>query len=79
MKLQKVQQKVAKYVSRVTGEHDVELEHDLYDDLQVDSLDLVEIMLYVEDKFGVDIFDHSAKINTVEDLANVVKREMDKK
>lgn len=44
----------------------VTLEADLREDLEADSLDLVELIMAFEDKFGVEIPDEDAQqINTV--------------
>lgn len=81
MKLHKIQKRIVhlleviKYSSE--GVPDVSLSDDLYDDLQLDSLEIVELFIHIEDEFGVDLSPHSAKINTVEDLAKVVKKMMD--
>lgn len=43
----------------------------LIDDLGADSLDMVEMVMLIEDEFGVSIPDDIAeKINTVEDIVN---------
>jgi acyl carrier protein len=44
------------------------------DDLGADSLDLVELIMAMEEKFGVEISDEDAeKIKTVQDAINYVK------
>jgi len=82
MKLHKIQKRIVHLLEVIKysnqGVPDVSLSDDLYDDLQLDSLDIVELFLHIEDEFNVDISSESAKINTVEDLAKVVKQMMDK-
>jgi len=47
-------------------EGDVKMEASFQDDLDADSLDLVELIMEMEDKFGVKISDEEAeKIRTV--------------
>jgi acyl carrier protein len=44
------------------------------DDLGADSLDLVELIMAMEEKFGVEISDEDAeKIKTVQDAINYIK------
>ena len=50
---------------------DVTLEDHLIDDLGADSLDLIEIVMLIEDEFGVSIPDDIAEnINTVQDIVD---------
>ena len=49
----------------------VKLEDHLVDDLGADSLDLIEIVMLIEDEFGVSIPDDIAEnINTVQDIVD---------
>ena len=48
----------------------------LVDDLGADSLDVVELLMTLEDEFGVAISDEEAvKIKTVGDILNIVNAE----
>lgn len=82
MKLHKIQKRIIHLLEVIKYSNEgvpvVELSDDIYDDLQLDSLEIVELFLHIEDEFGVDISSESAKINTVEDLAKVVKTVVDK-
>lgn len=50
---------------------EVKLEHSLVEDLEADSLDLLELSLAVEETFDVDILDSELeKFNTVQDIYN---------
>lgn len=50
---------------------DIDLYTSFRDDLDVDSLDLFELIMAVEDKFNIDIPSSDAeKIHTVEDIIN---------
>jgi acyl carrier protein len=52
---------------------DVKPEVSLQDDLDADSLDLVELIMEMEDRFGVKISDEEAeKIKTVNDAVEYV-------
>lgn len=45
----------------------------LFDDLEADSLDTVELVMYCEEHFGIEISDDEAeKVSTVADLVKVV-------
>ena len=55
-------------------EADVVAEASFVDDLGADSLDLVELIMAMEEKFGIEIADEDAeKIKTVQDAINYVK------
>jgi acyl carrier protein len=55
-------------------EEDVKPEASFSDDLQADSLDLVELIMSLEEEFGVDIPDEAAeKILTVQDALTYLK------
>ena len=54
-------------------EEDVTMEASFQDNLDADSLDLVELIMEMEDKFGVKISDEEAqKILTVKDAVEFV-------
>ena len=56
-------------------EADVVPEASFVDDLGADSLDLVELIMAVEEKFDISIPDEDAeKIETVQDTINYIKR-----
>ena len=52
---------------------EVQLESTFVDDLGADSLDIVELIMAFEDKFGIEIPDEKAeKIKTVKDVVDYV-------
>jgi acyl carrier protein len=54
---------------------EVTLESDLVDDLDIDSLSMVEIVLATRDRFGVEIPDEEINsLKTVHDVVSYVKR-----
>jgi acyl carrier protein len=54
-------------------EEDIKAESKFVDDLGADSLDLVELIMAFEDKFGVEISDEDAeKIVTVKDALDYI-------
>lgn len=56
---------------------DVKPEASFVDDLGADSLDLVEMIMAMEDKFGINIADEDAeKIKTVQDAIDYVNKVM---
>lgn len=56
-------------------EDDVKPESDLVDDLGCDSLDLVELVLAVEEKFNIEISDQEGEqCKTVQDAITLVER-----
>ena len=69
-------EKVKSFVVEQLGvDHDqVEMDTNLMKDLEADSLDAVEIILAVEDEYGLDIPDETAeKFETVRDLVEYVE------
>lgn len=55
-------------------EEDVNLETSFRDDLNADSLDLVELVMALEDEYGLEIEDEEVDgIKTVGDAANYIK------
>ncbi len=55
----------------------VTLEASFVDDLGADSLDLVELVMAMEEEFGMEIADEDAeKLQTVKDAINYVKERM---
>ncbi len=55
------------------GEEEVTPEASFIDDLGADSLDLVELIMAMEEEFGLEISDEDAeKIQTVQDVINYI-------
>lgn len=58
-------------------ESEVKLEASFKEDLGADSLDVVELVMELEDEFGMEISDEDAeKISTVGDAVNYIKSTM---
>lgn len=56
-----------------SNEEDVKMEATFVDDLATDSLDIVELIMSIEEEFGIEIPDSDAeKIVTVEDVVNYI-------
>jgi acyl carrier protein len=67
----KVKKMVASQLGKSEGE--VSLESAFIEDLGADSLDLVELVMAMEDEFGLEISDEDAeRIVTVQDVINYV-------
>ena len=73
---QEVLEKLAGIINEIQGVDvaDVTVEKSLVDDLEIDSLAMVEISVAIEDQLGVNIPDEDLKsIVTVGDAVNYVK------
>lgn len=70
-----IEEKVISIVSEVLGIESEEITSaDTFDDLYIDSLDLVEIIIECEQEFGYPIKDDKVQnLKTVEDLVNLIK------
>ncbi len=59
------------------SEEEVTLEASFIEDLGADSLDLVELIMAMEEEFGIEISDEDAeKIQTVHDVVNYINEHM---
>jgi acyl carrier protein len=57
-------------------EADIQLNSKLVDDLGSDSLDVIELVMQLEDEFGITISDDDAeKIATVQDIVNFIENQ----
>ncbi len=55
-------------------ENDIELTSSLKEDLDIDSIDAVELSLDLEEKFDVELSDEElAALKTVEDIVNLIE------
>ncbi len=71
-----VEKKVKEIVAEQLGRdvNEVSNEASFIDDLGADSLDIVELVMAMEDEFGIEIPDEEAeKIKTVKDVIEYIK------
>jgi acyl carrier protein len=71
-----VQEKVIKIVSDATkvDAGNIKAETNFIDDLNLDSLDMVEMMMKMEEEFGVEIpEDKTEDLKTISDVTNFLK------
>ncbi len=74
---EEIRAKLAEIVNQVAGvsADDVQLDKSFTDDLDVDSLSMVEIIVAVEDEFDVEVPDEEAKnLRTVGDAVAYIER-----
>ena len=56
-------------------ENDIKLNTNLVEDLEADSLDIVELAMAIEEKFGITIEDENfEKLQTVEAIISYIER-----
>lgn len=75
--IEDIRTELADIVNDVTGidQTQVQLDKSFMDDLDVDSLSMVEIIYACEEKFGVSIPDEDAKsLKTVGDAVNYIEK-----
>jgi len=71
-----VEKRVKEIVAEQLGKEEAEVKSDssFIDDLGADSLDIVELVMAMEDEFGIEIPDEDAeKIKTVKDVVEYIK------
>ena len=71
-----VDKKVKEIVAEQLGKdvNDVTIQASFIDDLGADSLDIVELVMKMEEEFGIEIPDEDAeKIKTVNDVVEYIK------
>jgi acyl carrier protein len=71
-----VEKKIMSIIAEQLGmeESEIKPEAQFIEDLQADSLDIVELVMAMEEEFGLEIPDEDAeKIKTVQDVINYVK------
>ena len=72
MTLDKIKEIIAEQLS--VEEDAVKMETQLMKDLEADSLDAVEIIMAIEDEFGIEVPDEDAeKFQTVSDIVSYVE------
>lgn len=72
---QNLSEKVISMITKKLGkkEGEVTLSSRLVEDLDADSLDIVELLMLLEDEYGIVIADEDAvKLNTIEDIINYI-------
>ena len=72
-----MEEKVIKIVSEATKRDASEIKHEtsFVDDLNLDSLDIVELMMKMEDEFEIEIPEEDAEgLKTVQDVINYLNK-----
>ncbi|MDY6023959.1 MAG: acyl carrier protein [Candidatus Borkfalkiaceae bacterium] len=71
--LDKVKQLIAEHLNKPVEE--ITEDKEIVKDLGADSLDIVEMLMALEDEFGVTVSDEDAiKIKTVGDIVNTIEK-----
>ncbi len=77
---EELEKKVISIIAEQLGvdEDEIKLEASFIDDLGADSLDIVELVMALEEEYGIEIPDEDAeKIKTVQDAINYIKEHTD--
>jgi acyl carrier protein len=80
MRSEEILSGLAEIIEEFTGApgETVTLDASLADDLEIDSLSMVEIIVSAQDKFGVDIPDEEVKkLRTVQNVVSYVQQAQD--
>ena len=60
-----------------TGKKDIELtDETTFKDLGFDSIDAIDILMDIEDEFGIEIQDDSEALNNVGDLVKLIEEKI---
>ena len=81
MKDEKLDIKVIDMITKKLGKKEgtVTLSSRLVEDLGADSLDVVELLMLLEDEYGIVIADEDAvKLNTIGDVVNYISNQIKK-
>lgn len=81
MKDEQLEVKVIAMIAKKLGkkENEVSLSSRLVEDLNADSLDIVELLMLLEDEYGIVIADEDAvKLNTIGDVVNYISSQTKK-
>jgi len=81
MKNEQLDVKVIAMIAKKLGkkEGEVTLSSRLVEDLNADSLDIVELLMLLEDEYGIVIADEDAvKLNTIGDIVNYISNQTKK-
>lgn len=72
-----VQDTVFLYIQDKFGHTNFDLESTLYDDLNFDSLDIIELTMYIEDELNIEVNDDDSfrSLVTVQDLITYIQTE----
>lgn len=79
MSTEEILEKVVEIVTEKLGvdAEEVTLDSDLTEDLGADSLDLVDLVMALEDEFGVKVEDEDVEnIATIGDIVNYISKEL---
>ena len=73
-----MQDKIVKMIANKLGKkvEDIKLESKLIEDLGADSLDIVEMLMMLEDEYGITIPDQDAmNLSTIKDIVTFMEKQ----
>ncbi|MBQ5955999.1 MAG: acyl carrier protein [Clostridia bacterium] len=70
-------EKLKEIIMKETGKKDIELtDETTFKDLGFDSIDAIDILMDIEDEFGIEIQDDSEALNNVGDLVKLIEEKI---
>jgi acyl carrier protein len=70
-----IQEEVVELINKASKNETKDLSSRLVEDLKIDSLDRVELIMALEEKFKIEITDEEAeKIKTIQDVVDYIKK-----
>ena len=70
-------EKLKEIIMKETGKKDIELtDETTFKDLGFDSIDAIDILMDIEDEFGIEIQDDSEALNNIGDLVKLIEEKI---
>lgn len=76
----KITQEIIQFISKSSGIPTERITRDsnFKEDLDIDSLEMMEIVFYIEDQYNLNLTCTPSEIKTIEDLSLIISKHIDK-